>query len=102
MRVAADRNEEGVGHFERFEDSLTTEIIEAKKHNRNIDGVAIPAPYNKSDKVGYAIGALKTGRNQGNASVYLKYLATDAAQKIYAKYGFVKASAKELELRPIP
>lgn len=79
----------------------TTEIIEAKKHNRKIDGVAIPAPYNKSDKVGYAIGALKTGRNQANANAYLMYLATGAAQKIYAKYGFVKASAKGLALRPI-
>jgi ABC-type molybdate transport system substrate-binding protein len=80
----------------------TTEIIEAKKHGRMIDGVAIPAPLNKSDVVGYAIGALKTGRNQENARRYLEYLTTDEAQDIYAKYGFVKASAKERELRPIP
>jgi ABC-type molybdate transport system substrate-binding protein len=80
----------------------TTEIIEAKKHGRRIDGVAIPAPLNKSDVVGYAIGALKTGRNQQNASRYLEYLTTDEAQHIYAKYGFVKASAGELKLRPIP
>jgi len=80
----------------------TTEVIEAKKHNRKIDGVAIPAPYNKSEKVGYAIGALKSGRNRANADAYLSYLATDAAQNIYAKYGFVKASAMGLKLRPIP
>jgi len=80
----------------------TTEVIEAKKHNRKIDGVAIPAPYNKSEKVGYAIGALKSGRNRANADAYLKYLATDTAQSIYAKYGFVKASAMGLKLRPIP
>jgi ABC-type molybdate transport system substrate-binding protein len=80
----------------------TTEVVEAKKHDRKIDGVAIPAPLNKADKVGYAIGALKTGRNAANAQAYLDYLTTDAAQKIYASYGFVPASAKELELRPIP
>jgi len=80
----------------------TTEIIEAKKHGRKIDGVAIPAPYNKSEKVGYAIGALKTGRNQANAAAYLEYLASDEAQKIYAKYGFVPATKAELKLRPIP
>ena len=80
----------------------TTEIIEAKKHGRKIDGVAIPASLNKGDIVGYAIGALKTGRNQDNAAHYLRYLATERAQNIYAKYGFVKANAKELKLRPIP
>lgn len=80
----------------------TTEIIEAKKHGRKIDGVAIPASLNKGDVVGYAIGALKTGRNQDNAAHYLRYLATERAQNIYAKYGFVKAGVKERTLRPIP
>jgi ABC-type molybdate transport system substrate-binding protein len=80
----------------------TTEIVEAKKHGRAIDGVAIPAPLNKADKVGYAIGALETGRNAANAQSYLDYLATEAAQDIYAKYGFVKASAEMRKLRPIP
>ncbi len=80
----------------------TTEIIEAKKHGRAIDGVAIPAPLNKSDQVGYAIGALSDGRNPDNAKRYLDYLATAHAQDIYAKYGFVKASAEETRLKPIP
>ncbi|MDH3228511.1 MAG: substrate-binding domain-containing protein [Alphaproteobacteria bacterium] len=79
-----------------------TEVVEAKKHGRRIDGVAIPAPLNKAGEVGYAIGALSTGRNVKNAQAYLGYLATDAAQKIYAGYGFVPASAEELQLRPIP
>lgn len=80
----------------------TTEIVEAKREGRKVDGVAIPAPLNKSEKVGYAIGALKTGRNGANAQAYLDYLATDAAQKIYSGYGFVPASASELKLTPIP
>ena len=93
-------------HFEKGEADVgivwTTEVIEAKKHGRKIDGVAIPAPLNKAEVVGYAIGALKTGRNQANARTYLDYLATDTAQKIYGKYGFVAASAGELKLKPIP
>lgn len=80
----------------------TTEVIEAKKHNRKIDGVAIPARYNMAKSVGYAIGALKTGRNQANALTYLDYLASDSAQQIYGKYGFVSASGAELMLKPIP
>jgi len=80
----------------------TTEVVEAKKHGRKIDGVAIPAPYNKGDKVAYVIGKLKDAKNQAAADKYLAYLATDDAQKIYAKYGFVDASKEELKLKPIP
>jgi len=80
----------------------TTEVVEAKAEGRKIDGVAIAAPYNKADKVGYAIGSLNSGRNQENAAAYLAYLATDDAQKIYESYGFVGAKAEELSLKPIP
>jgi molybdenum ABC transporter molybdate-binding protein len=76
----------------------TTEVVHAKKEGRKIDGVAIPAPYNKQDKVGYAIGALNNGRNMANAKTFLDYLASDAAQNIYASHGFIKASAEELKL----
>ena len=80
----------------------TTEVVHAKAEGRKIDGVAIPAPLNKEEKVGYAIGKLKTGRNQANADRFLAYLATDRAQEIYAKYGFGRASAEELKLKPLP
>ena len=80
----------------------TTEVVEAKRDGRRIDGVAIPAPYNKADKVNYAIGKLSDGKNQANADKFLAYIATDAAQNIYAKYGFVEANKEELVLRPLP
>ena len=54
------------------------------------------------DKVGYAIGTLKDGRNPDNARRFLDYLASNDAQNIYASYGFVKATPEELKLRPIP
>ena len=79
-----------------------TEVVYAKKKGRPIDNVAIPASLNQSDVVGYAIGALKAGRNQENAARYLAYLATPKAQDIYASHGFVKATAKELTIKPIP
>ncbi|VEP17495.1 conserved exported hypothetical protein [Hyella patelloides LEGE 07179] len=79
----------------------TTEIIDGKAEGRSIEGVAIPAPLNQQDKVRYAIGKLKTGRNQNNADRYLVYLATDDAQNIYAKYGFIKADAEELKPTPL-
>ncbi len=80
----------------------TTEVVHAKKEGRKIDGVAIPAPYNKQSKVGYAIGALNAGRNPANAKAFLDYLGTGEAQNIYAKHGFLKATAEELKLKAIP
>lgn len=79
----------------------TTEVVHAKKEGRGIDGVPIPAPYNKQDKVGYAIGALTVGRNSVNANRFLVYLQSEDAQDIYASYGFIKATKKERILKPL-
>jgi ABC-type molybdate transport system substrate-binding protein len=79
----------------------TTEVAHAKAQGRPLEGVSIPAPYNKQDKVGYAIGKMNASKNQTNADAYLAYLATDDAQNIYAKYGFLKATPSELEVKPL-
>jgi ABC-type molybdate transport system substrate-binding protein len=79
----------------------TTEVAHAKATGRNVDGVAIPAPLNKESKVAYAIGKLNKGKNQKNADRFLDYLATADAQDIYAKYGFIKATADELKLKDL-
>ena len=79
----------------------TTEVVHAKAEGRPIDGVAIPAPLNKQNEVNYAIGVMKNGRNADNAASYLAYLATDEAQAIYEKYGFLRATKEELELKPL-
>jgi ABC-type molybdate transport system substrate-binding protein len=75
--------------------------VHAKREGRPIDGVPIPAPYNKQEKVGYAIGPMLKGRNQEAAKRFLTYLATKEAQDIYANYGFIPANAEELELKPL-
>jgi len=80
----------------------TTEVKHAQAENRAIEGVSIAAPFNMSHKVGYAIGVLNNARNKSNAQAYLDYLTTEKAQDIYAKYGFAKASPKELALKAIP
>ena len=79
----------------------TTEVAYAKRQKRPIDGVEIPAPYNKQHKVGYAIGPMLNGRNPGAAKRFLDYLATSEAQGIYAGYGFLPATPKELTLKPL-
>lgn len=80
----------------------TTEVVHAKATGRGVEGVEIPAPLNKIDKVSYAMGALQTGRNAYNAMRFLAYLGTSDAQGIYAKYGFINATDAELKLKPIP
>ena len=73
-----------------------TEVVHARAEGRPLEGVAIAAPLNKLDKVNYAIGIMTNGRNAENAARYLAYLGTDDAQSIYAKYGFIRATAEEL------
>ena len=80
----------------------TTEIIYQRQIGRKVEGVDIPAPFNMGDKVAYAIGALKNGRNPDNAARFLAFLGTDEAQGIYAKHGFIKATKEELKLKPLP
>jgi len=77
----------------------TTEVAHAKAEGRKIDGVAIKAPLNKQDKVAYAIGVLKKGKNPDNAALFLSYLATEKAQDIYKSYGFVPATKDELTVK---
>ena len=79
----------------------TTEVVHAKREGRPIEGVAIPAPYNKQDKVAYAIGAMLSGRNAANANHFLGYLGTQDAQNIYSSYGFLPATGAELRLKDL-
>lgn len=78
-----------------------SEVVHARISGRAVDGVPIPAPYNKQDQVAYAIGPLTNGRNPDNAMCFLSFLATPKAQAIYEKYGFVRSTAEELKLRPL-
>jgi ABC-type molybdate transport system substrate-binding protein len=78
-----------------------TEVSHAKREGRPVDGVSIPAPLNKQDKVGYAIGPMLNGRNKTNARRFLLYLASDDAQNIYSSYGFIPASTEERRVKPL-
>jgi len=78
-----------------------TEVVHARREGRPIDGVPIPAPLNKQDKVGYAIGPMMSGRNQANARRFLVYLASVRAQTIYSSYGFIPASTEERRVKPL-
>ena len=78
-----------------------TEVSHAKREGRPIDGVSIPAPYNKQDKVGYAIGPMLNGRNKTNARRFLQFLASREAQNIYSSFGFIPATTEERRVKPL-
>jgi ABC-type molybdate transport system substrate-binding protein len=78
-----------------------TEVAHARREGRPIAGVAIPAPYNKQDKVGYAIGPMLNGRNKTNGRRFLLYLASRQAQEIYSSYGFIPATTEERRVKPL-
>jgi ABC-type molybdate transport system substrate-binding protein len=78
-----------------------TEVLAAQRGGSQVDAVELPANDSLRDKVSYAIGALGNTPHKDNAAAYLAYLATPAAQDAYAGFGFVKATADELRLKPI-
>jgi ABC-type molybdate transport system substrate-binding protein len=79
-----------------------TEVLEALRGGAQVEAVELPPADSLRDEVSYAIGALSNGKNRQNAEKYLAFIATPAAQEAYEKFGFVKARAEELALKPIP
>jgi ABC-type molybdate transport system substrate-binding protein len=78
-----------------------TEVLRALGENMPVDAVELPPADSLRDEVSYAIGALTNAQHRESAVKYLAFLATPAAQDAYAKFGFVKATATELTLKPI-
>jgi len=79
----------------------TTEVAYAKIQNRPIDGVIINPPYNQQSKVDYVIGAMLKAKNSANAHRFIKYMASKAAQDIYISYGFIPATASQLQIKSL-
>jgi ABC-type molybdate transport system substrate-binding protein len=63
--------------------------------------VELPASDSLRNEVSYAIGALDNGKHKQAADRYLAFVASAAGQAAYASFGFVGASAGELQLKPI-
>lgn len=80
----------------------TTETKNALEEGLDVEAVALPPEDSLIDEVSYAIGTLTSSTHKDAASQYLKFLQSDAGQKAYEKFGFVKASKKDLEIKSIP
>jgi ABC-type molybdate transport system substrate-binding protein len=79
-----------------------TEAQEAIRVGAPVEGVVLPPEDSLRNEVAYAIGALTNSTRKAMAEKYLEFLRSPESQAAYAKFGFVNASADELQDRPIP
>jgi ABC-type molybdate transport system substrate-binding protein len=79
-----------------------TEVKNGLAAGLPIEGVELPPEDSLINEVSYAIGTLTAARHQEAANKYLAFLQSASGQDVYAKFGFIKASKENLEIRPIP
>ena len=78
-----------------------TEALEALRAGADIDAVELPEQDSLRNEVSYVIGALNNSGHRQAVEDFLAFLRSQDGQDAYAKFGFVKASGDELNLRQI-
>jgi len=79
-----------------------TETKNALEEGHAVEAVPLPAGDSLINEVSYAIGVLTDAGHKDAANRYLSFLKTDKGQDAYARFGFIKASKADLEIREIP
>lgn len=79
-----------------------TETKNALEEGHAVEAVPLPAEDSLINEVSYAIGVLTDAGHKDAANMYLSFLKTDKGQEAYARFGFIKASKADLEIREIP
>jgi ABC-type molybdate transport system substrate-binding protein len=79
-----------------------TEVLAAQSRGAQVEAVALPDEDSLRTEVSYAVGPLKGSKHRQAAEAFLSFLRSPEGQDAYAKFGFVRASDAELQLRPIP
>ena len=79
-----------------------TETKNALEEGHAVEAVPLPAEDSLINEVSYAIGVMTDAGHHDVANKYLAFLKTDKGQDAYARFGFIKASKADLEIREIP
>jgi len=79
-----------------------TETKNALDEGHAVETVALPPEDSLIDEVSYVIGSLTGSTHKDDAKKYLSFLQSEKAQDAYARFGFVKASTADLQIRAIP
>lgn len=77
-----------------------TEVLQARRTGADIDAIELPPEDSLRNEVSFVIGVLKNTSHRAGAEAAMTFLRSSDGQDIYAKYGFVKANAEELKMRP--
>ncbi len=67
-----------------------TEAIYAKMKNLPLDFIEVGKDLDMRDKVNYYIASFRDSPNPKNAKLFLNYIMSEKAKKIYEKYGFLR------------
>jgi ABC-type molybdate transport system substrate-binding protein len=78
-----------------------TEVLEAQRRGANVDAVELPPSDSLRGEVAYVTGVLTGSPHRQAADRYLAFVASEAGQAAYAKFGFVNATTEELRQKPI-
>jgi ABC-type molybdate transport system substrate-binding protein len=79
-----------------------TEVLAALRSGAQVEAVTLPDEDSLRTEVSYVVGMLTGSKHREAAEAFLKFLRSPEGQDAYAKFGFVRASDAELQLRPIP
>jgi len=79
-----------------------TEVLAAERDGGLVEGIALPDQDSLRTEVSYVIGELNASTHHEASGAFLSFLRSPDCQNAYAKFGFVKASDNELQLKPIP
>ena len=79
-----------------------TETKNALEEGHAVEAIPLPAEDSLINEVSYAIGVMTDAAHKEAASEYLSFLKSEQGQDAYAKFGFIKASKANLEVRDIP
>lgn len=78
-----------------------TEEIEAERRGDAVDGIDLPAGQNAADASIYVAGLLAGTAHARAASAFLDFMVSPQGQDIYARFGFLPATAEERRVRPL-
>jgi ABC-type molybdate transport system substrate-binding protein len=79
-----------------------TEVLAAVGRGAQVEAVVLPDEDSLRTEVSYAVGMLTGSKHRPAAEAFLSFLRSAEGQDAYAKFGFVRASDAELQLRPVP
>ncbi|MEB3205093.1 MAG: substrate-binding domain-containing protein [Candidatus Sericytochromatia bacterium] len=76
-----------------------TEVLEAVRAGRPVEGIALPPEQNAGDEVAYTASPIIGSRHPRTAAMWLEHLTSPEGQQAYQSFGFAPATPEERKPR---